>query len=138
MIRISSNDPAAPFVELLASGQLETTPPNIASVTPTPSSLKPPNHKMVPVTIAVSVTDSCDANVLASCHIISVSSDEPASGTGDGDASPDWKITGNLTLQLRAERAGSGTGRTYTIGIRCTDNAGNVASASTTVTVPHL
>jgi hypothetical protein len=135
IIRISSNDPAVPFVDLVATGGLETTPPTITSVTATPNVLTPPNHKMVPVTVSVAVTDNCDAAV--GCHIVSVSSNEPISGTGDGDTAPDWEITGNLTLNLRAERAGSGTGRTYTITVQCTDNAGNSASSATTVTVPH-
>jgi hypothetical protein len=137
IIRISSNDPAVPFVDLVAEGRLETTPPNITSVTATPSVLMPPNHKMAPVTVSVAVTDNCDAAVGQSCHIVSVISNEPISGTGDGDTAPDWEITGNLTLNLRAERSGSGTGRTYTITVECTDNAGNSASSSTTVTVPH-
>ena len=111
--------------------------PTISDLQATPSVLSPPNHKMVPVTISVTVTDNCDGAVLQSCTIISVSSNEPISGTGEGDTAPDWEITGNLTLRLRAERAGSGTGRTYTMTVQCTDNAGNRASRSTTVTVPH-
>ena len=111
--------------------------PTINDLLATPSVLSPPNHKMVPVTISVTVTDNCDAHVLESCRIISVTSNEPISGTGDGDSAPDWEITGNLTLNLRAERAGSGTGRIYTITVQCTDSAGNSASGSTSVTVPH-
>jgi hypothetical protein len=139
LVRVSSNDPqVVPFVDLVASGMLETTPPIISSVSATPKVLTPPNHKMVAVTLSVAVTDNCDAAVLQSCHITSVSSNEPISGTGAGNSSPDWIITGNLTLRLRSERAGSGTGRVYTIDVQCTDNAGNSASGSTTVTVPHL
>ena len=40
---------------------------------------------------------------------------------------PDWEITGDLTLDLRAERSGSGTGREYTITVQCTDGTGNFA-----------
>ena len=36
---------------------VDTTPPVIHSATPTPSDLWPPNHKMVPVTVAVDVSD---------------------------------------------------------------------------------
>lgn len=46
-------------------------------------------------------------------------------------------ITGDLTVDLRAERAGGGTGRVYAITIRCIDGAGNSATASVEVTVPH-
>jgi hypothetical protein len=138
IIRVSSNDPAVPFVDLVATGRLETSPPNISSVGATPNVLTPPNHKMVPVTLTVAVSDNCDAGVAQSCHIVSVTSNEPVSGNGEGDTAPDWEITGNLTLNLRAERAGGGTGRIYTMSVQCTDNAGNSANRSTTVTVPHL
>lgn len=39
--------------------------------------------------------------------------------------------------QVRAERNGRGTGRVYTFGYQGTDLAGNAASCSTVVTVPH-
>jgi hypothetical protein len=137
IIRIDSNDPTAPFVTLVASGKLETTPPVIAALTATPNILWPPNHKMVPVIVSVDVSDNCDSAVLQSCRIINVTSNEPVLGTGDGNTAIDWEITGNLTVNLRAERAGNGTGRTYTITVECTDNGGNTATQSITVTVPH-
>jgi hypothetical protein len=34
-------------------------------------------------------------------------------------------VTGPLTLDLRAERSGTGTGRVYTIEVETTDAAGN-------------
>jgi HYR domain len=113
----------------------DTTPPNITSVTASPNSLWPPNHKMVPVTAAVSVTDVCDPT--PSCRITSVSSNEPVNGLGDGNTSPDWVITGDFTVDLRAERAGPGTGRVYTIAVTCTDDSGNSSTKTTGVTVPH-
>jgi hypothetical protein len=66
-----------------------------------------------------------------------VTSNEPIEGLGDGDTSPDWVITGNLAVDLRAERAGNGSGRIYTITVRCTDAAGNASARSVLVTVPH-
>jgi len=113
----------------------DVTPPNIQSVTATPNSLWPPNHKMVPVTVAVSTLDNCSGAPV--CRISSVSSNEPVNGTGDGDTAPDWEITGNLTVNLRAERSGSGNGRVYTITVACTDASGNSSTKTTTVTVPH-
>jgi HYDIN/CFA65/VesB-like, Ig-like domain len=136
-IRIATNDPLAPFVDLLASGTLETQPPVISSLTATPDSLLPPNHKMRNVVLNVAVTDNCDTAIAESCRIVSVTSNEPVEGTGDGDTAPDWEITGDLTARLRAERAGSGPGRIYTITVECTDSAGNAASRTSTVTVPH-
>jgi hypothetical protein len=65
-----------------------------------------------------------------------VSSNEPDNGLGDGDTANDWVITGPMTVQLRAERAGNGTGRVYTITVRCTDAAGNSSERTVTVSVP--
>jgi hypothetical protein len=136
VIRIATNDPAAPFVDVLATGMLETTPPTISALTATPDVLFPPNHKMVPITLAVTVTDNCDAAVANSCHIVSILSSEPVTAPGDQTA-PDWETTGALTANLRAERSGAGVGRAYTVTIQCTDNAGNSATRAVKVAVPH-
>lgn len=61
---------------------------------------------MVPMTVSVSVTDACDVNVANRCKIISVTSNEPINGLGDGNTTPDYQITGNLALNFRAERSG--------------------------------
>lgn len=106
----------------------DTTPPKITSVTATPNVLWPPNHEMVPVTVLVSATDTCDPN--PSCTITGITSNE--AGTP-----PTSQITGNLTANLRAERLGTGTGRIYTIGVQCSDASGNKATGSTSVSVPH-
>jgi putative hemolysin len=114
---------------------VDTMPPSIASTTASPNELWPPNHKMVPVKVAVSVSDICDST--PSCHITSVSSNEPENGLGDGDTAPDWEITGALAVNLRAERSGRGSGRLYTINVKCTDGSGNNSTATVGVTVPH-
>jgi len=66
-----------------------------------------------------------------------VTSNEPVNGTGDGDQEPDWEITGPLTVNLRAERAGTGSGRVYTLTVQCSDDSGNSSTGSVAVTVPH-
>jgi hypothetical protein len=106
----------------------DKTGPVIASVSTNPSSLWPPNHQMVPVTVSVSVSDLCP--VVPRCRIGSVDSNEPTDGLGDGDQTPDWEITGNLAVDLRAERSGAGSGRVYTLAVECTDATGNSPSAS--------
>lgn len=116
---------------------VDTTPPFISSVSASPNVLWPSNHKMVPVTISISVTDVCDPNVGSNCQIISVTSNEPVNGLGDGDAAPDWEITGNLTVNLRAERSGKGSGRVYTITVQCKDAAGKSSTKNVAVTVPR-
>jgi PKD domain len=114
---------------------VDTKPPTITSVSASPNTLWPANHKMVPVTINVIASDICDAKPM--CKITSVISNEPVNGLGDGDTAPDWEITGDKTLNLRAERSGTGKGRVYTITATCTDTTGNTATGTATVTVPH-
>ncbi len=112
---------------------VDTTPPAIGAVTASPNVLWPPNHQMVPVTVSASASDNCSP---VSCSISSVTSNEPIDGLGDGDASPDWVITGPLTVNLRAERSGTGSGRVYTATVKCTDGAGNSSTKTVMVTVP--
>ena len=68
-------------------------------------------------------------------RIVSVKSNEPVNGTGDGDTAPDWEVTGALTLNLRAERAGGG-GRVYVITVESRGDSGNASTRTVTVTVP--
>jgi hypothetical protein len=109
--------------------------PTIEKVTANPNIIWPPNHKMVQVTVDVLASDNCDTE--PACKIVSVSSSEPVDGLGDGDTSPDWKITGDFTVNLRAERSGTGNGRVYTITVECTDNYENSSTETVDVTVPH-
>ncbi|HEY4640883.1 MAG TPA: HYR domain-containing protein [Thermoanaerobaculia bacterium] len=111
---------------------VDTTPPEIISVTANPPTLWPPDHKMIGVTVTAVVMDNGDPNPLV--HIVSVSSDQPVDGTGDGDTAPDWEITGPTTVNLRAERAHNAD-RTYTITIEVSDASGNVSQATVTVKV---
>jgi uncharacterized delta-60 repeat protein len=112
---------------------VDTTAPNIGTLVASPSRLRSHDHKMVPVTAVVSAADVCSA--ATTCRIVSVSSNEPVDGQGRGDKAPDWEITGTLTVELRAERAGKGTGRIYTITVECTDASGNKSSKPVTVAV---
>jgi hypothetical protein len=112
----------------------DTTPPVIVSVTANPSELWPPNHKMKPVTLSIVATDSCST---VTCKIKSVTSSEAVRGAGKKDTGPDWAITGDLGLKLRAERYGNGDGRTYTITLECSDSSTNTVTREFTVTVPH-
>ena len=43
----------------------------------------------------------------------------------------------SLSGSLRAQRNGNGTGRMYTLGYQGRDRAGNIASCTTQVAVPH-
>lgn len=114
----------------------DTTAPVISSVTASPNTLWPPNHKMVSVKVTATTSDNC--TVTPVCTITSVTSNEPDNGLGDGDTANDIVVTGDLSVNLRAERSGTGNGRVYTVNGQCADAAGNSApSWSTAVTVPH-
>jgi hypothetical protein len=118
----------------VAFGFCDTTPPAISAAVATPAVLWPPNHKMAEVHVEVAATDDCGP--APACRIVSVSSNEPANSTGDGQTEKDWEITPDLQVQLRKERAGGGHGRTYTIDVACTDASHNTSTASATVVVP--
>lgn len=108
----------------------DTTGPAIAAISADPSILWPPNNKMRAVTVAV---DASDAGAgLAACTITGVTDTE-----GLSQHEPDVQITGGLTLNLRAERRGNGSGRSYGVQVSCTDAAGNASKGSVTVAVPH-
>jgi len=111
----------------------DITPPTIQSLVATPNVLRPADHRMVPVRLQVSANDNCGS---VTSKIKSVKSNEPIRGLGHGDLSPDWIITGDLTLELRAERSVKGHGRIYTITVESRDEAGNTATSAVTVTVP--
>ena len=69
--------------------------------------------------------------------LLSVTSNEPDNGLGDGDRPNDIVILDDFTFDLRAERSGTGEGRIYTITYEVVDACGNSTVASATVTVPH-
>lgn len=111
------------------------TPPTISEITVSPSALWPPNHKMVDVTVSYN-TSNCDNNEVPTCTL-SVNSSESINGKGDGDTAPDWEIVDAHHVRLRAERAGNGRGRNYTITITCTDASGRSSTQGITVAVRH-
>lgn len=113
-----------------AKNQASNPPPVITGAAADPSVLWPPNHKLENVTVNYTVTDNCPLPP-NSCTL-SVTSNETINAT-----SPDWIILDAHHVQLRAERAGAGNGRIYTIGITCTDSGGNSAQQSVAVSVPH-
>jgi len=112
----------SPFV----IAKLICTPPIIQSVTASPSSLWPPNKKFVPITVTVPANATCGS---ASTKIISMTSNESGGGQ--------YQVTGDLTVNLLADRNGNGTGRIYTITVQCKDRFGNASTKTVTVTVPH-
>ena len=96
---------------------------------------------MVDIVATVTVSDISDA--APTVVLTSVTSNEPDNDKGKGDGNTVNDIQGaeigteDYEFQLRAERAGKGEGRVYTIDYTATDASGNSASASATVVVPH-
>jgi hypothetical protein len=112
----------------------DTTPPQL-SVVVSPSILWSPNHQSVEVKVNANASDLVDPS--PKITLVSVKSNEPDNGVGDGNTTGDIVIINDFTFNLNAERSGTGSGRIYTITYRATDAAGNTATASATVTVPH-
>ncbi|MFL5935670.1 MAG: nidogen-like domain-containing protein [Gaiellaceae bacterium] len=116
----------------------KTAPALACSVTPQ-MTLWPPNHKLIPVALAVLLTDALSGP--ASWSLVSATSSEPDDGVGDGDTRGDIQDfrpgTPDVSGKVRAERAGGGTGRTYTFSYGGTDAAGNTAACSADAFVPH-
>ncbi len=113
---------------------IDTTPPEI-NVTATPSTLWPPNHKYAEVKISLTVYDNADPS--PTIAFVSITSNEPDNGKGDGNTTNDIVVVNDFTFNLRAERSGTNSGRIYTITYSATDASGNYATASVTVQVPH-
>jgi hypothetical protein len=112
---------------------VDKEPPSVSSFSLTAPPLWPPNHQMVDVTANYGLSDNCDPG---SC-VLSVTSNEPENGLGDGDTDHDWEIVDARHLRVRAERSGNGNGRVYTVTLTCTDAAGNQTVRIGTLTVPH-
>jgi hypothetical protein len=93
----------------------------------------PHHHKMRDVFVSYDVTDNCGTPTTS----LSVTSNEPVNGLGDGNTAPDWEIVSANQVRLRAERSGTGNGRIYTITITAADSAGGSSSQILTVSVPH-
>jgi hypothetical protein len=94
---------------------------------------------MVAVNTTVLVTDTGSGP--AGFTLLSVTSNEPDEGTGDGDFANDIQEfdveTPDTDGFLRAERSSPGTGRVYTLTYEGKDGAGNAATCTVTVAVPH-
>ena len=112
----------------------ENHPPDCSNAMASVSSLWPPNHKMVSVTI-LGVTDP-DGDPLA-VSATAIAQDEPVDATGDGATCPDALGVGVDTVSLRSERSGNGDGRVYHVAFQAVDRCNAACTGEITVTVPH-
>jgi hypothetical protein len=118
----------------------DTTPPEIIIGTET-LTLWPANHKYESIHLSdfdIEIVDDGDDNVgFDDLLITSLSSDEEENGKGDGNTIDDMVLVDCQEVNLRKERSGNGNGRVYSINVAVTDNAGNTATATCYVTIPH-
>lgn len=116
----------------------DVTPPTL-TITLTPDTLWPANHRLSPVTADIRVSDDTDPNPTVT--LVSITSSEPDNRLGDGDAPDDIQGAAfgadDREFLLRAERSGKGSGRVYTVTYQARDAAGNTATVSARVRVPH-
>ncbi len=119
-------------VQVLVPGTADTTPPSI-TVSGLPAEIWSPNHQMVSLTPVVAVQDTCDSSPRVT---LTVTSSEPDNGLGDGDTAGDVVVRGPTDVDVRAERSGKGSGRTYTLTWTARDASENEATFTATVTVP--
>ncbi len=138
---------------------VDTIPPEVACTTDV-MALWPPNHNMQNVQVFVDATDNCTNPENLILLSVTASSSEPDDAQGNGDGSTTGDVNGSDgftapvdvtssfaynastasfegNVSLRAERAGSGSGRTYTFTADVLDNLGNLAQASCVVVVPQ-
>ncbi|MFL6304497.1 MAG: hypothetical protein ACJ72H_13245 [Candidatus Sulfotelmatobacter sp.] len=121
-------------------GRIVLTPPDknapIITSFVTPSTLWPPNGRMVPVTVVGSIADpgsgvatgSLEYAVADEYHLVQPAGHFMVNGAGNY----------RFTILLRALREGNDLdGRRYYIRISARDNAGNRAVKWASVTVPH-
>jgi len=106
-----------------------------------PFVLWPPNHEMRRVDIQLQVRDRCGDEGDLQVELVSVESNEPDNGRGDGNTTNDIQDADigedDRSVLLRAERSGRGDGRVYTLTYRASDAADNETEVEVLVHVPH-
>ncbi len=104
--------------------KIDATAPKITAVA-TPARIWPPNHKLVDVSVAVSLTDSGSGGT----GFVLVS----ATASGDPNDIQGFVVgTASTSGQVRANK-----NEVYTLTYKGTDTAGNSATVVVTIAVPH-
>jgi hypothetical protein len=114
--------------------RIDMTPPLLGGLPSAGCALRPPDHRLVQV--AMVTASDARSGLAAGAPTVTATSSEPEVGTEAGDHAPDVVISGGA-VKVRAERAGAGPGRVYTITASANDRAGNLARVTATCTVPH-
>jgi hypothetical protein len=101
---------------------------------PAGCTLWPPNGKFVQVA-DVKASDALSGLAPGSFGVTATSNEPSDPATSDIAITPDG--SGGFTVQLRADRLGTGNGRVYTLTATAKDLAGNTATGTGTCLVPH-
>ena len=104
------------------------TAPDVSDAQASTTTLRPPNKKMVPITVQ-GVTDA-DGDAV-SITITNINQDEKTGKKADASG------VGTSTANVRAERDGKGDGRVYHIFFTADDGNGGVTSGVVNVYIPH-
>ena len=117
--------------------KIDKTAPTL-NVSFNPSILVERNHALIPIKASVVGNDALSG--INRMELVSVKSDQPDNGNGDGDTANDIQGadfgTFDTDFQLRAERSGSAD-RVYTVTYKAWDNAGNSVLLSNQIIVKH-
>lgn len=106
----------------------DATPPDV-TCEPSKDVIWPPNHKLVPIEVAVTVTDAT-----AGAAGFTLTS---ASGGGTDDLVGFDLGVPDVSGWARAERVGNGGDREYVLAYTGRDAAGNTRSCAAQIVVPH-
>jgi probable HAF family extracellular repeat protein len=114
---------------------VDETPP-VITIAASPKTLLPANGKLVAVTVSGTILDEPEGSVVESAAYTVVDEYGQIQPSGSVTLGPGGSYA--FTIQLQASRDGHDRdGRLYTIEVSATDDAGNLGTASATVTVPR-
>jgi hypothetical protein len=113
----------------------DTTSP-VVTVAANPTTLRPPNGALIPVTVTGSITDSGSGVNVSTAAFAVMDEYQAIQPTGPVSLQPNGSNT--FTVQLQASRRGQDQdGRHYTIAVSAKDLAGNPGVGTAVVVVPH-
>jgi hypothetical protein len=118
------------FDDIVVTGVAVNEPPDCSAAVADPGEIWPPNHRMVPIDI-LGVSDP-DGDLIT-IFVDAVLHNEEGQPLGSGNTTPDATLS---PLEVRAERAGPGVGRTYEIDFTAEDGVGGSCTGTVTVCVP--
>jgi hypothetical protein len=116
---------------------VDKTPP-VITVSANPTTLSPPNGRLVPVTVSGTIIDESDGSGVQADSAAYQVMDEYSQVQPSGSVTLGMNSQYTFTVALQASRRGNDPdGRHYTIAVSARDNAGNLDRALATVTVPR-